>query len=477
MSIFDNRKKLLLLIFLFLIGLNIFGYRFASNLVGGIVDSRVELALQDFENNINSRIRLYENLLRGAAGLFTANDHITEQEWHAYFNNRDLAGQFTGIQMLGYAPVTANKAALSSLAEQGGLSGFQMYPEQDTRLYAPVFYIEPMSEEASLVVGYNMFSEPARSAALQFAMDNNSIALTHKILPIADGYKPQSSTAVLAVMPIYKRGADISTIDQRRNNIVGFVTALLRPNELMRGVSLRVVPGIKFLIFDNSSNGEFSEDNLLYNSGDNSLAQPGFTTAHQSLRIIEWPNTKWYVRFSVVPGYNLPKLLALMPYLILGFNILLSILALLIIDLLMRRYQHAKSRANIYLDKLTAEDAVVNAINSAVIATDTTGLITVFNRRASKVFGYNSREVINKKNILDLVTTETLKSQAALLRRRLKTTVKSDFSALVSQSVIEGKDIQEWKVNTKNGSQLEIKVEVIPLYGTDDTLVGYQVTI
>lgn len=479
MSIFNSGKKYLLLLVPFLILVNIFGYQFASNLVRGIIDSRVEMAVGDLENNINTRIRLYENLLRGAVGLFEASDNVTAGRWHSYFANRNIAKEFPGIQVIGYAPVVkpANKANLSALAAQNGVANFQLYPNIETELYVPVLYLEPMSTEVQSVVGFNMYIEPQRREAIEFAIDHNTLAITDKIIPAADQRKAKPGAGVVMFMPVYDKGADISTVEGRRANIIGFVTAGVRPEQLMEGVTLQVVPGIKLQIFDDSANGEFSEENLLYNSGDNTFIQPGFISLYPTVKTIEWPNTKWYIRFSGLGNYGLPRLLTLTPYLILAFNILLSILALIVVNGLTKRYQHAKSRAASFSDKLYAEDAMVEAIDSAVVATDINGLITVFNKRAAKMFGYTAKEVVNKKNILDFVTIETVKRQAEELKQRLKSEVKSDFSALVSKSVIQGKDSQKWKLRAKNGISQELNVDIVPLYGNEEKLIGYQMTI
>ena len=51
---------------------------------------------------LRERVRTYDEILRGAAGLFRASSDVSRAEWHAYVASLALDEGYVGIQGLGY---------------------------------------------------------------------------------------------------------------------------------------------------------------------------------------------------------------------------------------------------------------------------------------------------------------------------------------------------------------------------------------
>ena len=53
-------------------------------------------------NQLLSRMRAYEQVLRGGAALFAASEHVDRKEWHDYVAALDLDDGLPGIQGIGF---------------------------------------------------------------------------------------------------------------------------------------------------------------------------------------------------------------------------------------------------------------------------------------------------------------------------------------------------------------------------------------
>lgn len=473
-----SNNKILFAVVLCLIVLNIFGFRLVRNYVDLIAESRLELATEDVLTQIKNRLHSYHHILNGSSALFSASNEVTKDEWIKYVQGLNLSEDYPGIQVLGYAPYLTPEmiGGFESNLHRLGVDNYKIFPEESTDYTVPVLYLYPPSEEVSKVVGFNMVTDPIRNAAIQKAIENDDISVSGKLIPLIDKAKNLSGVGVAMYHPVYKKGIDLNNATERKNNITGFIVAGVRPVELMQGLTLKAAPGVHFQVFDDSSNGELSENSLLYNSGGDELLEPGFIPRFTSKKVISFPNTNWYVRFSVLPDNQLSDFFRYTPYLVLAFNLILSILFFLFVKKMLVLYRNANRLSLIYAERLVYEDAIIDSDEEGIIMTDPYGLITVFNKKAEQVLGYTEREAQHRMDFLNLVSKDELASKVLDLQKRTGVAVKHNFDAIITDCLLDGKEHCQWGLINKSGQPRTTDMVIRPVYDSSNQLLGYKFT-
>lgn len=184
---------------------------------------------------LSARMLAYEQLLRGAAGLFAASGTPSRAEWRAFVGALGLAA-LPGIEGIGWAPrvPAAELGPHVDAVRRGGVPDYRVFPSGPRDSYAPVVYLEPMSGRAARALGFDMYGEPVRRAAMQAARDGGRPALSGRVVLVQEGGAPRQ-WGVLAYVPVYRPGAPTATVDERRAALIGWVYAAFRTGDLVEG--------------------------------------------------------------------------------------------------------------------------------------------------------------------------------------------------------------------------------------------------
>lgn len=134
----------------------------------------------------------------------------------------------------------------------------------------------------------------------------------------------------------------------------------------------------------------------------------------------------------------------------------------------------ARKKAETALSRANAlQSAIFNSINFSSIATDTNGIIQIFNAGAERMLGYTAAEVINKITPADISDTEQLIARAEALSIEVATPITAGFEALVYKASRAIDDIYELKFICKNGTHFSATVSVSALRDEQGTIIGY----
>lgn len=480
MNFIKNPKIILFILALILAIFNVFLYRVTTSYVENLVFSRLTLASEDVEQRIKERMIGYVKDVNIAKAFFQSDERIRKDEWLTYVANTKILESSLGLRRLSYSPVV-NHESLGELmvqAEQEGLKSFKIFPDKVSSVYIPYFYLAPEDDKMEQVIGFNLYSDNKRKAALDYAIDNNSVAITDLVVLVSELKSTDRRKAISIYAPIYKKGADITTPVNRRQNISGFVTATVLLDEFLEGLTLKTVPGLQFQVFDNSLNGILSENNLLFDASAGESIQPGKIAQYSLVSHIQLPNTIWNIRFLTVPEQNFRRLFSSIPNLVLLSSVLLSVVILYVIKKFLGMRQSYSVKETVYVNRLIAEDAAVDSLETSTIVVNLKGLIIVFNKKAEQILGYKEYSVVDKKNILDIVSQDTVNAHCELLSKELKSKVDPDFNVLVTRCLIDGSDKQEWEFIGAGDKQVIRKVRSSPLYSVHTKeLLGYQLEL
>lgn len=217
----------------------------------GAARANFEARAAQIRDTIAGRLLDYEQVLRGAAGLFAASRAVGRDEWRSYYENLQLETYYPGIQGIGYAPrVTAEGfGAFVGRIREAGYSGYRITPPGARDEYVPVAYIEPFSGRNLRAVGFDALSDPVRRAALERAMVSGGPAMSGR-LRLVQETDEDVQAGVAMYVPVSHGSLAPETAAQRRQAVEGFVFAHFRIGDLMRrilgneqGLSLRLHDG------------------------------------------------------------------------------------------------------------------------------------------------------------------------------------------------------------------------------------------
>ncbi len=201
-------------------------------------------------------------ILRSILMFFETDEEVSRSEFRKLVES--LTPRGAGIQALVWAPriTLAQRAAAEAAARREGLSDFQITEKtssgkftraSDREEYLPVYYIEPQQGNAA-VAGFDLLSEARRRKAIEKACDTGRTAALARV-PLA--HKPQERLGVLIFKPVYKAGASIDTVQQRRENFQGVILGIFRMTDVVKdALAFQPYDGIDIRFFDMTAHAD-----------------------------------------------------------------------------------------------------------------------------------------------------------------------------------------------------------------------------
>jgi PAS domain S-box-containing protein len=255
------------------------------------------------EDAILGTLRDCEHLLRGAAGLKQARGDVSREEWRRYCTSLRFAETFPGIEGVGYSLWLApsEKEAHIRQVRSGGVPSYDIFPAGERSAYSTVIHFEPCEGRSLQPLGYDMYSEPVRRAAMGLAMESSAAALSGKVVLAQESEKDRQS-GVLLFLPVYREGMALATEDERREAIDGFVYSPIRTADLVHA-TLKELP--KDLGFQNYDGTELRQEALLFESHapENVEKRTGLLPPLEARRSLDVFGRRWTFRFFSRPGF------------------------------------------------------------------------------------------------------------------------------------------------------------------------------
>ncbi|GGY94206.1 CHASE domain-containing protein [Novosphingobium colocasiae] len=176
--------------------------------------------------------RVTENIavLRAASALFATQDSVSEEQFREFAADLQHEGNLYGSLGMGWAPlVRADRLAYLELEiVNQGRSSFFVTPRPDfgDPYAVPIVYLEPGGAQNRRALGYNMYAEPTRRAAMDQAMKTGKPVASGKLRLIQDVGRPNVA-GFLIYMPVV-------VIKGQSRIVKGFVYAPFRADDFIR---------------------------------------------------------------------------------------------------------------------------------------------------------------------------------------------------------------------------------------------------
>ncbi|MBD9414672.1 PAS domain S-box protein [Pseudomonas sp. PDM16] len=417
-------------------------------------EQRFALAVDGVELSVRERMRAYEMVLRGMAGLMSGSDQVSDLEWQRATDQLQLQDHYPGIQALAwgrYLRAGELRTFVDELQSEGR-NDFMVYPPGERDAYMVIEFINPLDWRNRRVIGFDMYSEETRRVAISAARDSGEAVLTGP-LKLKQETEKDVQTGVLLYLPVFRLNAPLSTLEERREAMQGVIAGSFRMADLMHGILGSSAAQFEIELIDPDD----ADTPLLAHIGTEGHV-PRFKTERQlniygrdwSLRVSSTPVYEASVGNSGLPiGLGTGLLASLLMSLLVGGFLFLRERALVASERQSRRLGESEGRFRL----------VVEASPNAIVLVDSSGKVAMVNRQVELLFGYERSELLGQP--VERLLPEQLRAGHAGMRQA--------FQQAPEQRRMGGN--RELFGQHRDGRQIPLEVGLAPIRVGEEVLV------
>ncbi len=450
------------------IALSIASFFMIQNFEMQSIHEKMQKDTQFLATQIKSEIiSTIEESLISLSAFYGASDEVTRNEFHTF--TQPFLALHPHIQALEWIPKIPHEERIAYETQAKLLYPNFYFKERSAQkaliqatersVYFPVYYVEP-HQGNEVALGFDLGSNTMRLSTLNLARDKGSMQATAPIKLIQDSHA--NSFGFLVFKPIFKREKPVITLEQRQENLEGFVLAVFKMRNIIESVIARSGHQTHFELLIQDESEPFLEQ-LLYRSANVELnRKPMFREKFHVLNriwsIIYWPNANYVEQEGSWMSWFIPLVSVLFT-----LFIVLYLLSSIRHNLRLRKEIVVRKHAEKTLkEKEAFLRLVIDNIPQLIFWKDHHAMYLGCNQRFADINGLNSPEDIIGKTDLDLAW-----KQAAKFIQDDHRIMESDTPELSQISSI----IDE------NGQPHWVETNKIPLHNLRGKVVGLLNTI
>jgi len=245
------------------------------------------------------RLEVYEDGLYGTRSLFEANGDVTREVFREYIENLKLEQRYPGIQGIGFSQYLKPEELNAHIAavRREGFPNYTVRPEGDREEYTSIVYLEPFDWRNQRAFGYDMFSEPVRQKAMEYARSTGTTAVSGKVILVQET-NTDVQPGFLMYLPLYRKGVPLETAEQRRSALRGYIYSPFRVGDLLKELIQERPPLATFEFYA----GETTDpESLMYRMQASASAASSRLT---ELSRFEVGGQTWTLRFFSSPEFD-----------------------------------------------------------------------------------------------------------------------------------------------------------------------------
>ena len=269
--------------------------------------AQFERRTETAEGAIRTRMLSYEQVLRSGAARVASSPSISRKEWQDFIAHLQLEERFPGIQSVGYAVRVKEPERVAHVKRMRaeGLPDYELRPLGERAEYVPIIYNEPYVGRNARAVGFDMFAEPTRRAAMERARDGLDVAISGKVVLSGEAYRGTQAQQPGFVMyvPVFTRDPRTLARDERNAALAGYVFSPFRVHDLMRGIlDEGVLQVLDMQVFDDQGQAPDSE---LIDTRTAWRVTPSESAPTFSRRVsFQMPGRMWAIQFISRPEFD-----------------------------------------------------------------------------------------------------------------------------------------------------------------------------
>ena len=355
-------------------------------------EQRFTLAVDDIEHTLRERMRAYEMVLRGLAGLVAGSDHVSIDDWARAADQLQLQDFYPGIQAVALARHATPQTLEAQLGEirVSGRERFRMYPPGTRDEYVFVDYVHPTDWRNRRVLGFDLFSEPTRREAIIATRSGGNPVLTGP-LRLKQETEQDVQVGVLLFLPLYAQSAPITTEEERSAAFVGTLHGAFRLTDLMEGILGSRSRTLQLQLFDAAR-----PDTPLLKG----RAPISADAAFQRVRNVYMYGRSWQLQVASTPQYE-----AILRNNSRAFNLAAALTAAALFSLLVGGYLYLRERAlrnsqaiGLQLQEREARfRQLIEQLPVATLLCDANGRIELANQSAGQLLGGSAEQLAGER--------------------------------------------------------------------------------
>lgn len=318
---------------------------------------------------LERRADTHEAYLRSGAAVFATQQVVSGPLFQTYLSQLRLDSNYRGAEGIGWG-MRVDRDDIAFVQREMRARGPRNFtiaplPADDQAFAVPVTYLQPETERNRRVLGYNMFSEPVRRAAMIEAMRFSRPTASGKLV-LAQEWEDKNRPGFIIYMPVF----GIATDGAKR--LKGFVySPFVAEDFLASARQLETEQNVGIRIFDRT----VAPGNLLVNRP---VADPSGVRAREPLMIANRP---WILEVEATK----PSTLSALSLLTLLFGMLVASLLMVLARLVTRQAAEDRQALMWLEEQASIRNSLTRELNHRVKNTlaNVLSIVSLTRRRAS----------------------------------------------------------------------------------------------
>ena len=347
-----NRRRYVLPYLILLLGFcfTLLVYYYFSKLTLEQDQITFQRSVQEIQDHLNLRIATSTTLLRSGTGLFAASDSVRANEFERFVQQIELDKNYPGILGIGYSHRFLPDAKENVIAEmkRQGFAGFKVWPDNSRSEYNAILYLQPLNTFNQVAIGYDMATEEVRRKAMEEARDSGRPTASGRVKLVQENQVPdtEQQPGFLIYAPIYRKGVPVTTVEERRNALIGFVYSPFRVGDFLAPIAAEK-HDVNFWVYDGT---EVEPDNLIVAASDQTASEPLFRVSEPQ----EVAGRTWTITFATRSSFEQRSSRSMLKY-----TVIIGGLLSLLFFAVTRAEIRARSRAERATDEVRASEATI----------------------------------------------------------------------------------------------------------------------
>ena len=355
---------------------------------------RFQLRVKQITNELHDRILASEHVLVAARAFLKVNSSMNREDWRTLVDGLDLARSSHGVSSLGYI-VRATEEQLPALldfARADSTPDFAVHPAGSRTDYMVIRFIEPI-EANRAAVGFDIGSEESGRQAAEAARDTGQATFTTRLTLVQD---PGKNPALLFLLPFYRQGVPLDTVEQRRTALLGWVYQPFHIADLMSGIVPQQEADVDFEVFDGptaTAEHLLHDDDAVLHAPD-----PDYRCSFRHTATMSVGGRTWSIHFSTRPFFDRISDHSKPVFILIG-GLCISLLVVGITRALATTRRRALVMAARMTARLRVQERALSSSHAGVLITDALqpdNPVIYVNPAMEKISGYAASEFIGR---------------------------------------------------------------------------------
>lgn len=189
---------------------------------------------------VSEKVTRYYQILIAGSALFDVKNDTSKDEWATFTKKVSSNTSSLNVVGIGYAKLLPPDQVGDYVEKMKSevSSDYAIRPLDPPRtIYSAITFLEPDTAINHATLGYDMYSEPTRQAAMNAARDSAKMIASQPVQLVQDIARNRYDLrGVLLYYPVYNDASIPTTVGKRRETINAFTYMVIRPDEIMRGI-------------------------------------------------------------------------------------------------------------------------------------------------------------------------------------------------------------------------------------------------